>query len=96
MHLAFLRNPFYSIFSIGDFMTPTSFVLIGTIMSHDSLLSTVEFNLNPAVNGGPAVAILQNSAIPCEVKVGQKIYVVKHEHEESAVISCEVQNDESR
>jgi len=66
-----------------------SFVLVGTIISHDTQLSTVEFNLNPATNGGPAMAILQNSAIPCEIKVGQKIYVVKYEHEENAVISCE-------
>ena len=67
-----------------------SFVLVGIIVSHDAQLSTVEFNLNPATNGGPAMAILQNSAIPCEVKVGQKIYVVKQEHEENAVISCEL------
>lgn len=67
----------------------SSFVLVGTIISHDVLLSTVEFNLNPATNGGPALAILQNSAIPCEVKVGQKIYVVKQEHEEAATITCE-------
>ena len=66
-----------------------SFVLVGVIISHDDVLSTVEFNLNPATNGGPAMAILQNSAIPCEVKVGQKIYVVKQEQEESATITCE-------
>ena len=69
-------------------MTLSSFVLVGTIISHDDLLSTVEFNLNPAVNGGPAIGILHNAAIPCEVKVGQKIYVVKHENEEDATISC--------
>ncbi len=70
-------------------MTLSSFVLVGTIISHDSLLSTVEFNLNPATNGGPAIGILQNSAIPCEVKVGRKIYVVKQEHETEATITCE-------
>ena len=72
-------------------MTLSSFVLIGTIISHDTVLSTVEFNLNPATNGGPALAILQNTAIPCEAKVGQKIYVVKQEHEEDAVITCEIE-----
>tara|TARA_Y100001963_G_scaffold148798_1_gene227266 strand:+ start:5036 stop:5260 length:225 start_codon:yes stop_codon:yes gene_type:complete len=72
-------------------VTLSSFVLIGTIISHDTVLSTVEFNLNPATNGGPALAILQNTAIPCEVKVGQKIYVVKQEHEEDAVITCEIE-----
>tara|TARA_B100000131_G_scaffold315019_1_gene352785 strand:- start:322 stop:555 length:234 start_codon:yes stop_codon:yes gene_type:complete len=77
-------------------MTLSSFVLVGVIVSHDSLLSTVEFNLNPATNGGPALAILQNSAIPCEVNVGQKIYVVKQEHEENATITCEGTKNESR
>ncbi len=74
-------------------MLLNSFVLVGTIISHDAQLSTVEFNLNPATNGGPAMAILQNSAIPCEVKVGQKIYVVKQEQEEDATITCEKVNE---
>ena len=73
----------------------SSFVLVGIIISHDSVLSTVEFNLNPATNGGPAIGILQNSAIPCEIKVGRKIYVVKQEHETDAVITCGLE-DESR
>ena len=77
-------------------MTLNSFVLVGTIISHDAQLSTVEFNLNPATNGGPAMAILQNSAIPCEVKVGQKIYVVKQEQEEDATITCKAVENESR
>ena len=71
-------------------MILNSFVLIGTILSHDELLSTVEFNLNPAVNGGPSIAVLQNSAIPCEVKVGKKIYVVKDKGMEYPTITCEI------
>jgi hypothetical protein len=70
-------------------MALSAFVLVGTIISHDTVLSTVEFNLNPATNGGPAIGIIQNVAIPCEVKVGRKIYVVKQEHQEEAVITCE-------
>ena len=70
--------------------TLSTFVLIGTILSHDDVLSTVQFNLNPATNGGPAMAVLQNSAIPCEIKVGQKIYIVKDKNIEHAVISCKV------
>jgi hypothetical protein len=70
--------------------TLTSFVLIGTIVSSDSFLSTVEFNLNPPVNGGPSVAIIPNHAIPCEIKKGKKIYVVKHENEDNPFITCEV------
>jgi hypothetical protein len=71
-------------------MTLSTFVLVGTILSHDELLSTVEFNLNPAVNGGPSIAVLQNSAIPCEVKVGKKIYVVKDKGMEYPTITCEI------
>jgi hypothetical protein len=76
-------------------MTPLdTFVLIGTIISYDSFLSTVEFNFNPATNGGPSIAILPNSAIPCEVKVGRKIYVVKPTPEVDPVISCEKEKNE--
>jgi len=77
-------------------MALKSFVLVGTILSHDSLLSTVEFNLNPSTNGGPSVAVLPNSAIPCEVKVGKKIYVVKNEKEEHPTISCEAEKNETQ
>lgn len=71
-------------------MILNSFILVGTILSHDDLRSTVEFNLNPAVNGGPSIAVLQNSAIPCSVKIGKKIYVVKDENMEYPEIVCEI------
>jgi len=74
-------------------MALKTFVLVGTILSHDDVRSTVEFNLNPAVNGGPAVAVLQNSAIPCDIRVGKKIYIVKSEEMEYPEISCEVASD---
>ena len=67
-----------------------SFVLVGTILSHDNFLSTVEFNLNPATNGGPSIAVVPNSAIPCEIKVGKTIYVVKDEKMPVPHISCSV------
>ena len=73
-------------------MVLNSFVLVGTILSHDSMLSTVEFNLNPETNGGPAVAVLPNSAIPCKIEIGKKIYVVKDKTMETAVISCEAES----
>ena len=66
-----------------------TFVLVGTILSSDGYLSTVEFNLNPATNGGPSVAVLPNHAIPCDVVVGKKIYVVKDENQDIPVITCE-------
>ena len=47
--------------------------------------------MNPAVNGGPSVAVLPVDAIPCDVEVGKKIYVVKYEEQETPTISCEKQ-----
>ena len=74
-------------------MALSTFVLVGTILSYDSQFSTVEFNLNPAVNGGPSIAVLHNSSVPCEIEVGKKIYVVKSEEQEVPVISCEAPGD---
>ena len=70
-----------------------TFVLVGTIMSFDPEFATVEFQLNPATNGGPAIAILRVDAIPCEIKIGEKFYVVKDEHQDLPTISCQKQKD---
>ena len=67
----------------------TSYVLIGTILSTDPFLTTVEFTLNPATNGGPSIAVLPNHAIPCEINVGMKLYVVKDKKQEVPTITCE-------
>tara|TARA_R110000824_G_scaffold31704_4_gene102925 strand:+ start:1961 stop:2197 length:237 start_codon:yes stop_codon:yes gene_type:complete len=74
----------------------TSFVLIGTILSTDLFLTTVEFNLNPATNGGPSIAVLPNHSIPCEIKVGKKLYIVKEKHQEIPAITCEKKDDTSK
>ena len=73
-----------------------SFVLIGTIVSHDAVFSTVEFNLNPATNAGPSIAVVPNTAIPCEIHVGKTIYVVKDENMTNPVISCKVKEDDKQ
>ena len=65
----------------------STFVLSGVILSHDTFFATVEFQLNPASNGGPSLAVMPISAIPCEVSVGKKIYVVKNEAEEVPLIT---------
>ena len=70
-------------------MTLTSFVLVGTVLSYDVYLTTVEFDLNPATNGGPSIAVLPNQAIPCKIEVGKKIYVVKDEGQKIPVITFE-------
>ena len=69
--------------------TLASFVLIGTVISHDSFLATVSFNMNPAQNGGPSLAVLPVEAIPCKIAVGKKIYIVKDKEQDVPVISCE-------
>ena len=48
----------------------TAFVLVGTIDSHDGQFATVELNLNPATNAGPAMAVMPVAAFPCEIKEG--------------------------
>ena len=72
-------------------MTLNTFVMVGTIMSFDSQFATVEFNLNPATNGGPSIAVLHNSSVPCEIKIGKKIYVVKDENMDIPEITCELE-----
>lgn len=67
----------------------TSFVLVGTILSFDTFFATIEFQTNPPVNGGPSLAVMPIEAIPCDVQVGKKVYVVKHENIDIPAISCE-------
>ena len=76
-------------------MVLNTFVLVGTILSYDPVFVTVEFNTNPAVNGGPSTAILPVSAIPCEVSIGDTIYVVKNTSEKHAHISCKKDGQEN-
>lgn len=66
-----------------------SFVLVGTILSFDPVFATVEFETNPPMNGGPSLAIMPVTAIPCSVEVGKKVYVVKDEKQEIPTITCE-------
>jgi len=78
-------------------MSPiTTFVLVGTILSHDSFFATVEFDLNPPTNGGAGLAVMPISAIPCDIKIGNTIYVVKQELQEAPVITCKKEDNESR
>ena len=74
----------------------TTFVLVGTIDSHDGQLATVELHLNPATNSGPSIAVMPVSAFPCEVKEGNTFYVVKLSAAQDSVIICHKEPDESR
>lgn len=74
-------------------MTLSSFVLVGTILSYDSFLATVEFDLNPATNGQSGIAVMPITSIPCEVKVGKTIYVVKDEKMKNSQVVCKIDTD---
>lgn len=74
--------------------TLASFVLVGTIMSYDEFLATVSFETNPAQSGGPSLAVLPVEAIPCKIKAGKKIYVVKEKGQDVPTISCEKESEE--
>jgi hypothetical protein len=76
--------------------TLTTFVLLGTIDAHDGQFATVELNLNPATNAGPAMAVMPVSAFPCEIKEGDTFYVVKLSAAQDAIIICQKEEaDES-
>tara|TARA_R100001377_G_C3130100_1_gene89006 strand:- start:88 stop:318 length:231 start_codon:yes stop_codon:yes gene_type:complete len=68
--------------------TLSTFVLIGTIISYDSFLTTIEFQTNPPSSGAPSIAVMPIDAIPCDIKVGSTIYVVKYKELEVPTIIC--------
>jgi hypothetical protein len=73
----------------------STFVLVGTILSYDNFLATIEFQTNPPSNGGPSIAVMPIEAIPCDIKIGNTIYVVKQELQEVPVITCKKEEHEN-
>jgi hypothetical protein len=69
--------------------TLATFILVGTIDSHDGQFATVELNTNPASNGGPSIAIMPVNAFPCEIYEGKVFYVVKLSELMDAVVICQ-------
>ncbi len=76
--------------------TLATFILVGTIDTHDGQFATVELNLNPATNAGPAMAVMPVAAFPCKIKEGDKFYVVKLSEMQDPVVVCHKEPDESR
>jgi hypothetical protein len=73
------------------------FVLVGIIDSFDNDFATVELNTSPALNGGPALAVMPVSAFPCEIKEGTRFYVVQLRKEYAdPVIVCQKEYNETR
>ena len=73
--------------------TLTTFILVGTIDTHDAQFATVELNLNPATNAGPAMAVMPVAAFPCEIKEGDTFYVVKLSQLQDAVVVCKAEGN---
>ena len=73
-----------------------TFILVGTIDSHDSQFATVELNMNPATNAGPAMAVMPVQAFPCKIKEGDTFYIVKLSEEADAFIICKEGSNEDR
>ena len=73
--------------------TLATFILVGTIDSHDGQFATVELNLNPATNAGPAMAVMPVAAFPCEIKEGDTFYVVKLSQLQDAVVVCKAEGN---
>lgn len=65
----------------------TTFVLIGTVDSTDRFFASVEINTNPPV-GENSMAVLPLHAFPCEIKEGDKFYILKLTPDSIPVIIC--------
>ena len=73
-------------------MKLATFVLIGMVDSFDSQFVTVELNMNPAYNAGPAMAVMPVDAFPCDIREGQRFYIVKAEEDKPAEIICRIED----
>mgnify|MGYP003123164089 CR=1 FL=1 len=73
----------------------TTFVLIGTVDSMDDFLATVEINMNPATKQ-VGRAVMPISAFPCEIKEGDKFYILKLTEDSIPVIMCKESEEETK
>jgi len=69
-----------------------TFVLVGVIDSFDSHFASVELSANPALNGGPAQAVIPVNSFPCQITEGQKFYVIKIHEDSDTVIVCNLED----
>jgi hypothetical protein len=65
----------------------TTFVLVGTIDSLDTVFATVELN-TPAPTEQSSMAILPLTAFPCEIEEGSRFFIVKLDKDIDAEIIC--------
>jgi len=65
----------------------TTFVLVGTIDSTDTVFATVELN-TPAPTEQSSIAILPLTAFPCEIEEGSRFFIVKLDKNIDAEIIC--------
>jgi len=65
----------------------TTFVLVGTIDSLDTVFATVELN-TPAPTVQSSIAILPLTAFPCKIEEGSRFFIVKLDKDIDAEIIC--------
>ena len=65
----------------------TTFVLVGTIDSMDTVFATVELN-TPAPTSQSSMAILPITAFPCKIEEGGRFFIVKLDKDLDAEIIC--------
>ena len=69
-----------------------TFVLVGTVDSKDMRFASVEINTAPPMPES-SMAVLPISAFPCEIKEGDKFFILGLTSEEQPVIICENSNN---
>ena len=70
-----------------------TFVLTGVVDSTDQFFASVEINTNPPL-AEASLAVLPLHAFPCQIKEGDKFYILKLTKDNDPVIICgEFNND---
>ena len=70
----------------------STFILVGTVDSKDMRFASVEINTNPPMPES-SMAILPVSAFPCEIKEGDKFFILRLTSDDQPVIICRDSNN---
>lgn len=65
----------------------TTFVLTGIVDSTDQFFASVEINTNPPL-AEASLAVIPLHAFPCEIKEGDRFYILKLTEDKDPVIIC--------
>ena len=70
-----------------------TFVLVGVVDSADQFFASVEINTNPPV-AEASIAVIPLHAFPCDIKEGDRFYILKLTEDENPVIICGEQSND--